>query len=98
MIRKLYSSPITVTTEITSFIDGLVKQSEEKITGAVMETLMRANVTVDKDELIKALEYDRGQYEKGFTDGYNAGIEEGNRQMLERLKTFVSPDEDDEDD
>ena len=28
-------------------------------------------VDVDKDELIKALEYDRGQYEKGWSDRDN---------------------------
>ena len=29
-------------------------------------------VEVDKDELIKAMEYDRGQYDKGFYDGMKA--------------------------
>ena len=31
---------------------------------------------VDKDELAKALAYDRNQYDKGFKDGYNQALKE----------------------
>ena len=35
----------------------------------VFKAIQDYGVFVDKEELIKALQYDRGQYEKGFADG-----------------------------
>lgn len=42
-----------------------VKQLE----GDIYRAIQTYNINVDKDELIKALNYDRHQYEKGFSDG-----------------------------
>lgn len=42
---------------------------QTKLEGDVMEVIHSYGVSVDKDELIKALQYDRNQYEKGFVDG-----------------------------
>ena len=39
---------------------------------AVFTAILEIGVKVDKDELIKAIEYDRDQYDKGYQDGYNA--------------------------
>ena len=41
-----------------------------QIKDEVFSAIRRAGFDIDKDELIKALNYDRGQYEKGFHDGY----------------------------
>jgi hypothetical protein len=41
-----------------------------KLEGDLMEAVHNYCVSVDKDELIKALQYDRNQYEKGFADGW----------------------------
>lgn len=38
----------------------------------VFEAVAEVGIEVDRDELIKALAYDRGQYEKGYGDGYRA--------------------------
>lgn len=59
----MYESPIKVLcgemqTEIEN--DLLVKCSQA------------VGYDIDKDELIKALKYDREQYEKGYSDGLNA--------------------------
>ena len=35
----------------------------------VIDACMKVGVSVDKDELVRALRYDRGQYEKGYVDG-----------------------------
>ena len=35
----------------------------------VFKAIQRVQINVDKDELIKALQYDRDQYEKGYEDG-----------------------------
>ena len=39
----------------------------------IYQTVLNTGVNVDKDELVKALQYDREQYEKGFQDGYRHG-------------------------
>lgn len=56
----MYESPVQrhICSEIAQKIDDLTYQAVAK-----------ANITVDRDELIKALEYDRGQYDKGYRDG-----------------------------
>lgn len=36
----------------------------------VYQATMRVGIEVDKDELVKALEYDRNQYKKGYMDGF----------------------------
>lgn len=54
-----YKSPIEIVEgEVELFV-------EDKILKAVQE----ACIQVDKDELLKALAYDREQYEKGYHDG-----------------------------
>ena len=43
---------------------------------------------VDREELKKALEYDRGQYDKGFKDGYNQALLE-QKQLRESIMKLV---------
>ena len=38
------------------------------IQGEILKAVHRVGVTVDRDELIRALRYDREQYQKGFDD------------------------------
>lgn len=40
-----------------------------KIEDDIMSVVQSFGIEVDKDELMRALQYDRGQYEKGFDDG-----------------------------
>lgn len=54
-----YKSPITV----------FQKQIETQIEGEILKAVCKTGVVVDKDELLKALKYDREQYEKGYQDG-----------------------------
>lgn len=59
----VYKSPIEI---ISSEIKmEIIKQQENEIYKAVLN----CGIKVDKDELIKALNYDRNQYEKGYQDG-----------------------------
>lgn len=37
--------------------------------GEILKAVQNVGVDVSKDELIKALKYDRGQYQKGYEDG-----------------------------
>ena len=41
-----------------------------------LQAVQRYGFDVDKEELAKALNYDRNQYEKGYTDGYNKAIDD----------------------
>ena len=64
----MYESPYSV-----SITEKVTKEISEGIDAFVMKITAGANITVDRDELLKALAYDRGQYETGYGDGYNDG-------------------------
>lgn len=55
----MYKSPIEI----------FMKQIRMKQDDAVLQAVQDIGVEVHKDELIKALQYDRGQYDKGYADG-----------------------------
>ena len=62
----MYNSPITIYENI---IQQEIREKEDKI---VSEIKSQIAVDVNKVELIKALNYDRHQYEKGYKDGVDA--------------------------
>ena len=63
----MYNSPITI---ISQMVDEHIKEIQKQEETAVMaEITKKIGVDVDKDELIRALNYDRHQYEKGYLDG-----------------------------
>lgn len=64
----MYESPFSV-----SFMEEVAKEVGEWIDDSIMKATVDAKITVDKDELVKALAYDRGQYDKGYGDGYHDG-------------------------
>ena len=67
-----YNSPISI---ISQWVDEQVKEMHKQEETAIMtEITKKIGVDVDKDELIRALNYDRNQYEKGFVDGRFSGI------------------------
>ena len=66
----MYESPIKINYGDPEFqtIRGLRDKTDQTILYAVMD----AGIRVDKEELEKALQYDRDQYEEGFRDGEEA--------------------------
>ena len=66
----MYESPIKLTFEpmetiaeaVSTEIDGQIKET-------LIEVTRNVHIEVNEGELIKALSYDRGQYEKGYSDG-----------------------------
>ena len=50
-------------------IDVIYQEVEHSFEGGVFKAIQKADITVDREELIAALHYDRGQYEKGYADG-----------------------------
>ena len=57
-VPTMYESPIKV------FQSNLEMQFE----GEILKAVQRTAIDVDRDELIRALRYDREQYQKGFDD------------------------------
>lgn len=49
------------------------KGVEEHFEDGVMKVICQMGIDVNREELIKALQYDRDQYNKGYKDGYRAG-------------------------
>lgn len=62
----MYESPIT--TMITDVTDNIAKQFAEQTENMVYQEVLNIGVHVDKEELEKALQYDRNQYENGYMD------------------------------
>lgn len=59
----MYESPIEL-----SFIDEMYNTIIDSQENKIFEAVSHYGISVDKEELIKALQYDRGQYEKGYAD------------------------------
>ena len=60
----MYQSPIELL--VTDIQHQILQQQDEQIYQAVLSYLPK----VDKEELIRALQYDRDQYARGYNDGY----------------------------
>ena len=61
----MYESPITL---IQTQTDNFIKEINEKTDEVIFKAVVNVLPQVNKEELIKALEYDRGQYIKGYQD------------------------------
>lgn len=51
-----------------STIELITSQTCSSIEDAIYKSVLNVGINVDKEELLKALEYDRGQYQKGYDD------------------------------
>lgn len=82
----MYEPPIEI------LIEKMNLEFEENVVRAVQ----KCGIDVNRDELLKALQYDRGQYEKGYRDGllHRAdewiSVEERLPEPLERVVAFDS--------
>lgn len=61
----MYKSPIE---KIYGDLQTQMVQEDENM---MMKAVRKVGVNVDKEELIKALQYDREQYKTGYADGKN---------------------------
>lgn len=60
----------------------IIRQDEENCTFTIEQAI---GYKVDKEELIKALQYDREQYDKGYRDG----VKEKFIEELEKIKAEI---------
>ena len=63
----MYESPIKI-------IAGKI---QTQIDDEIYRAVQNVGINVDREELLKALEYDRGQYEKGWEEGFQDGYVHG---------------------
>ena len=82
----MYISPIEIA--IRDVQADIERQTED----LVFSTIRKCDVKVDKEELVKALNYDRAQYTKGYNDGIVKAIQIINEcvyditKMLNKMK------------
>ena len=62
----MYESPINI----------IISELCTNLESDCVKSVQRYGFDVDKEELARALCYDRKQYEKGHTDGYNKAIDD----------------------
>ena len=62
----MYESPINI----------IISKLCTKLESDCLKSVQRYGFDIDKEELAKALNYDRKQQEKGHTDGYNKAIDD----------------------
>lgn len=74
-----YDSPIRM----------IVGEMETKMEADTMSVIQRYGIDVDKEELIKALNYDRQQYDVGFKDGYNKGYEQAIEFVISQIRKII---------
>lgn len=71
-------------------INQILGELQMHLEGETLKAVQNVGIDVDKEELIKALQYDRGQYEKGYKDGYADAIVE----FVERITLPLLTEED----
>ena len=79
-----YESPIT--RAVREATETMMKQEEAECMAVITREV---GYSVDKNELIKALNYDREQYDKGYRDG----VKETFKTELEKIKAETIIDE-----
>jgi hypothetical protein len=62
--KPMYKSPIEI----------VCRDLDAQLEGEVMRVIREVGVVVDKEELLRALKYDREQYEKGWDDALRENV------------------------
>ena len=73
--EKLYESPIEI----------IQTQMQMQLDGEILKAVQGVGIDVNKEELLKALAYDREQYSKGYKDG----VKEFAERLKEQKQTFI---------
>jgi flagellar biosynthesis/type III secretory pathway protein FliH len=70
----MYESPIT----------QILGEMQTQYENDCMKVVQQCGFDVNKEELIKALQYDRNQYSKGYDDGYNKAIDDFTKEICKK--------------
>lgn len=77
----MYKSPIEL----------ISKEMSIKLEDDICRAIQSYNIDINKEELLKALQYDRHQYEKGYADGLDDGYNKAIKEFAEKLKSKTYP-------
>ena len=85
-VKMTWGEPDFIQIETQKLAEATKQHTEDYITFKIEQTL---DCEVDKEELIKAMQYDRDQYDKGYQDGYLDGVRDGKQIMFNKLQEFM---------
>lgn len=69
-------------------VEIIARDAKMKIEGDVLKAIHSYGIKVDKDELAKALQYDRDQYRQGFVDGCQSSMVEVVRMVFDEINAI----------
>ena len=75
----MYESPIKIITG----------KMQTQIDDEIYRAVQNVGINIDKEELLKALEYDRGQFEEGFREGEKHTLQQIKNLLPEWLYTAI---------
>lgn len=82
----MYESPVTITERL---VNKVREQTENEIVNNILIASAEYGIYVNKDELIKTLQYDRNQYNKGYADGYSEFAFDFYKAFREHYKAYT---------
>lgn len=67
-------------------IELFYQQQRAEVENEIYKQVMSVGVSVDREELIRALKYDRDQYNAGYRDGVKAGKVASMKEAIAKLR------------
>lgn len=80
--KEYYNWESPITKVYGDIHNEIIRQDEENYICAIEQAI---GYRVDKDELIKALQYDREQYDKGYKDGVRETFVEELEKIIDKI-------------
>ena len=84
---EIFEKEATYVSPITVELHKIQREYNRKLDTLILNEIRKYDVKVDKDELVKALKYDRNQYEKGFADGKKEAAEKILQEVVNAWNT-----------
>lgn len=85
-VDKLFSKQDIDILGYESPINVIAKQLRMEKEANIVKAVQEYGIDVNKDELVKALQYDRNQYEKGYVNGYCRKASDVAREIFEEIE------------
>ena len=79
----MYKSPIEILTS------NAYNTISKNVDDAIMQAILDVSIKVDKEELIRALQYDRAQYKVGYNAGYEDGYAAARRVPVDGVALWL---------
>ena len=73
-------------------IQLFIQEETAKTEDMIYTQIKKIGIDVDKEELLRALRYERDQYEKSYKEGKAKAIEEITKRMLARAQEYENLD------